>query len=210
MDFLKNMNTVTKGEMRTNRLIQAITLILAIFVVAFMVHSFVPAYASPTQAAEGYWRRTGQHDAYRIENFTVLEIRPDCGCDIVLASFLAAQGEETVQMISYVRVDRGPFGWYATRGQSAGKSPLPDPVLYVTDHDPEDYTQLIYGQVFSPQVSAVEVSFEDGETRRDTTDYGSFLLIAPDNHCFSELRLIDQDGKVIARYNQPRNDYYRP
>jgi hypothetical protein len=207
MDFLKNTTAVTQGEMRTNRLIQAITLLLAISVVAFMVRSLLPAYASPIQAAEGYWARAGQHNAYQVKNFEVLEIRPDCGCDIVLASFSADRGGEMVQMISYVRVDRGPFGWYATRGQSVGKSPLPDLVLYATDHNLDDYEQVIYGQVFSAEVSAVEVSFEDGETRRDTAEYGSFLMIAPDYHRFAELRLIGQDGAVLARYNQPRNDF---
>jgi hypothetical protein len=207
MDFLKNTTAATQGEMRTHRLIQAITLLLAIFVVAFMVRGFVPAYASPIQAAEGYWTRTGQHDAYQVEDFKVLAIRPDCGCEIILATFSANRSGVTVQMISYVRVNRGPFGWYATRGQSAGKSPLPDLVLYATDHNLDDYEQLIYGQVFSPQVSAVEVSFEDGETRRDTADYGCFLLIAPDYHRFAELRLIGQDGAVLARYHQARNDF---
>jgi hypothetical protein len=205
LDFLKNTTAATKGEMRTSRLIQAITLLLAIFVVAFMVRGFVPAYASPVQAAEGYWARAGQHGGYQVMNFEVLEIRPDCDCDIVLAGFLANRGEEAIQMISYVRVDRGPFGWYARRGQSVGKSPLPDLVLYATDHNLDDYEQVIYGQVFSPEVSTIEVSFEDGETRRDTADYGSFLLIAPDYHRFAELRLIRKDGSVLARYHRARN-----
>lgn len=207
MDFLKYTTTATKGEMRTNRLIQAITFLLAIFVVAFMVRGFLPAYASPIQAAERYWARTAHQDAYQVEDFEVLEIRPDCGCDIVLASFSTDQGEGTIRRISYVRVDRGPFGWYATRGQSAGKSPLPDLALYATDHNLDDYEQVIYGQVFSPEVSAVEVSFEDGETRRDTADYGCFLMIAPDYHRFAELRLIGEDGEVLARYDQPSNDF---
>ncbi|HZD57536.1 MAG TPA: hypothetical protein VE136_12465 [Anaerolineales bacterium] len=201
MDFLKNTTAATRGEMRTNRLIKAITLLLAIFVVAFMLRSFVPAYASPTQAAQEYWLRTGQHSAYQVENFEVLEIRPDCGCDLVLASFSANRAGETVETISYVRVDRGPFGWYATRGHSVSRSPLPDLVLYAIDHNLDDYEQLIYGQIFSPQVSAVEVSFEDGETRRDTADYGCFLMIAPDYHRFAELRLLGQDGSVLARYH---------
>lgn len=201
MDFLKNTAAVTQGEMRTNRLIKAITLLLAIFVVAFLVRSFVPAYASPIQAAEGYWSRSGQHAGYRVENFKVLEIRPDCGCDIVLASFSANRGGETVETISYVRVDRGPFGWYAVRGQSAAKSADPGLVLYSTDHNLDDYEQLIYGQVFSAEISAVEVSFDDGEIRRDTADNGCFLMIAPDYQRFTELRLIGQDGSVLARYH---------
>jgi hypothetical protein len=206
LDFLKDTTPATKGEMRTSRLIQAITLLLAISIVAFMVRSFLPAYTSPAQAAEGYWARAGQHGAYQVKNFEVLEIRPDCGCHIVLASFLADRGGQSVQMISYVRVDRGPFGWYARHGQSVGKPTVPDLVLYATDHNLDDYEQVIYGRVFSAEVSAIEVSFDDGESRRDSADYGSFLLIAPDYHRFAELRLIGQNGEVLASYHQPRND----
>jgi hypothetical protein len=176
--------------------------LIVIFVIALglWARSTLPAYASPEQAARQYWTRLNQDAPSPIVGFQVLDQRVLGARVLVLSSYSLARGSEAIQNVSYAFVRNGPFGWYVGHAQSVGKSPLPDRVLYAVDR--KDGEQLAYGRILSTDVAAVEVLFENGETRREAGSNGVFAILFPPGRQFAELRLVGQQGEILQRYSQ--------
>ena len=62
-----------------------------------------------------------------------------------------------------------------------------------------DRQTIFYGQVLSPQVSAVEVSFNNGKSLRDESLDGLFALVASGATGVCDIRVFGYDNQILQR-----------
>ncbi|MCY7322832.1 MAG: hypothetical protein LH660_13770 [Phormidesmis sp. CAN_BIN36] len=62
-----------------------------------------------------------------------------------------------------------------------------------------DRQTILYGQVLSPQVSAVEVTFNNGKSLRDESPDGLFALVAPGATGICDIRVFGYDNQILQR-----------
>jgi hypothetical protein len=119
----------------------------------------------------------------------------------------------TVQpVLSYRIVQRqgrewhaGKSGSYAGRGAQANNLSSKSERLidYGVDRTPtksRDRYTVFYGQVFSPKVAAVEVTFNNGKTLRDPVLDGMFALVAANATGICDVRVFGSDNQILQRY----------
>lgn len=57
--------------------------------------------------------------------------------------------------------------------------------------------RLLFGEILSPTVHTVEVVLDDGTIMRDGGEGGVFALYVDTNHTFCELRVFDDEGRLL-------------
>lgn len=62
-----------------------------------------------------------------------------------------------------------------------------------------DRYAILYGQVISPKVSAVEVTFDNGQILRDESSNGVFALVSPGATGVCELRVFGTDNQILQQ-----------
>lgn len=62
-----------------------------------------------------------------------------------------------------------------------------------------DRYTILYGQVISAKVSAVEVTFDNGRTLRDESSNGVFALVASGATAVCELRVFGADNQILQQ-----------
>ncbi len=62
-----------------------------------------------------------------------------------------------------------------------------------------DRQTILYGQVLSPQVSAVEVTFNNGKSLRDESPDGLFALVASGATGICDIRAFGYDNQILQR-----------
>ncbi len=126
---------------------------------------------------------------------------------VVLYSYVQPARDEmpAMQMFGHSLVERTALGTWQTHGGGAGGSSAPPPKEDWVDfgrgsgsNDQNSYS-LIFGRTLSPEVKAVEASFDDGQTLRDTTLDGFFVLITPKLVQACEMRVLGADDQVLRR-----------
>jgi hypothetical protein len=60
-----------------------------------------------------------------------------------------------------------------------------------------DRHTVLYGQVFSPKVTAIEASFDNGQVLRGDSSNGVFALVAPKASGVCEVRVIGIDNQIL-------------
>ncbi len=62
----------------------------------------------------------------------------------------------------------------------------------------ERYT-ILYGQILTPKVTAVEVTFDNGRVMRDEGLEGAFALVSPGSAGVCELRILGADNQILRK-----------
>jgi hypothetical protein len=62
-----------------------------------------------------------------------------------------------------------------------------------------DRYSIFYGQVVSPKVAAVEVTFNNGQTLRDPVRDGMFAIVAPGATGICDVRIFGTDNQILQR-----------
>lgn len=68
-----------------------------------------------------------------------------------------------------------------------------------TDPKAKDRYTVFYGEVLSPNVAAVEVTFNNGKVLRDTGIDGMLLLVAPGATGICDVRALGVDNQILQR-----------
>ena len=156
---------------------------------------------TPEAAAHAYFLRLSESSPYTITDWQVHAVRPYGEGQLVLASYTAANTDQpSTDTIAYAQVEQGRGSWSVVLGQSAGGSPLPELVMYSTTN--LRGTPLVYGRILSPEVYAVEATFDNGAVVRDFGTDGSFALVAPGASRLVELWALNDQQQVVQRYKQ--------
>jgi hypothetical protein len=98
----------------------------------------------------------------------------------------------------------GPSGSHVSRPGSANPlSTKSDPLIaYGSDRvatPTHDRYSIFYGQVLSPKVAAVEVTFDNGKILRDKVLDGMFALVAPGATGICDVRIFGADNQILQR-----------
>lgn len=65
---------------------------------------------------------------------------------------------------------------------------------------------LTYGKVLSPEVAAVEITFDNGKILRDEATNGVFVLISPGANHSCQMRVLGKNDKILRRINDVNFD----
>jgi len=100
-------------------------------------------------------------------------------------------------------------GWQLTNGGGGtANNTVPPPealvqyVISTPTGDDGSRSAIVCGQVLSPKVAAVEATFDNKQTLRDTTADGVFALLLPGASSVGEVRILGANNQVLRRDNQ--------
>jgi hypothetical protein len=130
----------------------------------------------------------------------------------------ASGAKQDEAVLSYRVIERAGMEWQ-TIGTGNHWSRIPDSSLKLIDSKLIDYgvgklskdTQhsstlyhnhpyaVFFGQVLSPMVSAVEVTFNNGKILRDSSTDGLFLLVSPGATSVCDVRILGTDNQILHR-----------
>lgn len=113
------------------------------------------------------------------------------------------------QVLSYRAVNRNRMEWhlsstgsYRSQIEEKGKpasAKLVDYGVNWTGGKGNDRHAVLYGQVISPQVSAIEATFNNGKSLRDESPDGLFALVAPGATGICDIRVFGYDNQILQR-----------
>jgi hypothetical protein len=115
------------------------------------------------------------------------------------------QRQPIAEMFNYYKVLRSERGWYVTHGSGFGGETVPaqQRLLLKTDRGVIDNDRylIVYGQVRTPDVAAVEILLSSGATARDAVagQVFAFDLLPTEDVC--EIRALGENGTLIERYD---------
>ncbi|MBD1844114.1 hypothetical protein H6F89_12015 [Cyanobacteria bacterium FACHB-63] len=112
-------------------------------------------------------------------------------------------------VLSYRIVKRNGMEWnlvdtgsYVTQQRKPAASKPKNLIEYsvgrTTTKGKERYA-VFYGEVLSPTVAAVEVTFNNGKVLRDNTLDGTLLLVAPGATAICDVRVLGVDNQILQR-----------
>lgn len=106
------------------------------------------------------------------------------------------------QVFGYSLAERRLVVWQQAKSHWTGRVEKPEPGQVIDFNiGADDEHAILYGRIFSQNVSTVEVILSDGRVLRDGTVDGMFALVGPvDGMC--ELRALDARGKVLQRVDR--------
>jgi hypothetical protein len=120
---------------------------------------------------------------------------------------------ETKNQLGYKIVARKGIGWQLVGGgehlevlpQSPGEL-----VQYGTSRNPnhQDRQAIIYGEILSPTVAAVEATFDNDKTLHDKGKGGIFVLAIPEAVGPREVRVLGTNGQTLQRDNKSLTTVY--
>ncbi|MBD1897261.1 hypothetical protein [Coleofasciculus sp. FACHB-129] len=148
------------------------------------------------------------------QDFRVLGTRQWSQGVVVLYSAICPSSDRqqaSPQILGHSVLVRKESGWEQIGNDSAefflDRPPLPPEQLvwygsgnYSNDKTGETYA-LTYGKVLSPEVAAVEITFDNGKILRDEATNGVFVLISPGANHSCQMRVLGKDGKILRRIN---------
>lgn len=108
------------------------------------------------------------------------------------------------QVFGYKVIRRAGMNWFVSSSDAYAVPPKSaSPKRFVqfwvsrsTSANGDRYT-ILSGQVFSPKVTAIEASFDNGQVLRNNASNGVFALVAPDAMEICEVRVIGLDNQIL-------------
>ncbi|HTL89926.1 MAG TPA: hypothetical protein VL134_11030 [Leptolyngbya sp.] len=171
--------------------------------------------ATPEEMIRRPFTCPGQSNA-EAKDFQVLTVRKWAQGIAVLSrgSCLDRQKDSTSQaMLSYQIVKHSGMEWnLISTGSSfnrhsettssettSSEKPLIEYNVGRTATQGKERHTIFYGEVLSPAVSAVEVTFNNGKVLRDTGLDGMLLLVAPGATGICDVRMLGVDNQILHR-----------
>lgn len=108
------------------------------------------------------------------------------------------------QAVGYTFVDQKNLKWYAHSSSWSGTYEALNPTHFVEigsnsggGSDAASNFSIVYGQVLTQDVAAIEVTFEDRQTQRDQPKNGVFAVVVPGILKACELRVFGAEGDLL-------------
>lgn len=158
-----------------------------------------------------------QSSELEVQNFRVLTVRKwergivalsrgQCPAE---ARSLRTKASTLQSTLSYRVLQRQGMEWrLSSTGSSLSQNPQPKTkspeklIQYTvgrTDPNAQERHTVFYGEVLSPTVAAVEVTFNNGKVMRDTGIDGMLLLVAPGATGICDVRALGVDRQILQR-----------
>lgn len=144
--------------------------------------------------------------------FQILKMYPVPNADttqVAFYRFLRLSGDtppRVTPMIGIEFIQRQPNQWSAQGGQVIARTaPAAALVDYIhsTHHIGPTTIETVFGFVVSPDVQAVEATFDTGQVMREPVVHESFVIVASGTRGIRELRVLDQHGQVLRHIAAP-------
>ena len=173
-------------------------IVVAMRQVAFPIRPHLgPIALAPETAAADMLNNRGT-----IRDFRVQSKRPWPGGVLVVHHYTVGMpGEPPRLEFGYALVELRRGGWSVFEAELQGIAPPPARVTYASAEVGSNL--LVYGQILDQRIAAVEMTTDTGQIVRGAVDNGGFGLVAPHAQALSELRILDQRGQIMERYDMP-------
>lgn len=118
----------------------------------------------------------------------------------------AGPGRQGVEGMGHTFVEQIDGKWYAAGSQWVGRRdrPKPEEVVEVGANsgggsDPRSQYSIVYGEVLTPEVAAVQVTFAGGVIEQARLHDGVFAAIVPGTAMACEAQVVAADGTVLRQ-----------
>ncbi len=112
---------------------------------------------------------------------------------------------ETQRVLGYKILRREGMNWLVEGSDGHAVTFVPSSTKHLAEYEvsyPTDATQkrytVLYGQVFSSRVAAIEATFDDGQVVRELTLSGVFALVLPKPAIVCEVRMLGVDNQILG------------
>ncbi|MEP0915958.1 hypothetical protein NC981_03940 [Leptolyngbya sp. DQ-M1] len=169
--------------------------------------------ATPEEVIRRPFTCPGQSEA-EAKNFQVLTVRKWSQGLVALYRGNCSSDRSTFQtksqpMLSYRVVKRSGMEWnlidtgsYVSQQSKSASSKSKKLIEYSvgrTTTKGKERQAIFYGEVLSPTVAAVEVTFNNGKVLRDNSLDGMLLLVAPGATAICDVRSLGVDNQILQR-----------
>jgi hypothetical protein len=120
---------------------------------------------------------------------------------LVLVSFLGLRRKNQVNTCLFIyEVVKGSLGWVAGNGGGCtppenNKDPLD---VFGGSHGQDSrFTSYTYGWINQGEITAAEVTWEDGETQQVSAVNRTYLAIRDGNHRYNTVKGLDTTGQIL-------------
>ncbi|MGI0487047.1 hypothetical protein ACN4EK_16525 [Pantanalinema rosaneae CENA516] len=148
-------------------------------------------------------------DHTKAKGFQVLSTHRWSKGMVVLYSALCPtqDGKSSLQRVfGHQVVQRNGMSWHVSSSDSYGTGRTPTSPEKLIEYgisrsqsqEGDRYT-ILYGQVLTPKVKAVEATFNNGMVLQQRTVNGSFALLSPDATDICELRILGKDNQILRQ-----------
>jgi hypothetical protein len=108
---------------------------------------------------------------------------------------------KVMDWLGYAEVERSGLGWQPRSGgaQTVDAAPVGTFVQYGTGSNGGEPNSpvFVYGERLVPEVLAVEATFDNGQTVRDGTADGIFVLATTNAHTLCEIRVLGENDTIL-------------
>jgi len=128
---------------------------------------------------------------------------------LVAYRFLRPTGDTPPRLIPGIGLQvvvREPDRWSPQTGKAIARTVGPPHLteyFHITHQFGGKTVTAVLGHVISPDVAAVEATFDDGQTLRTDVADQCFVIIAPGAKTIRELRVLNSAGEVLRRIESP-------
>lgn len=148
-------------------------------------------------------------DHTKAKGFQVLSTHRWSKGMVVLYSALCPtkDGKSSLQRVfGHQVVQRNGMSWHVSSSDSYGTGSTPTSPEKLIEYgisrsasqEGDRYT-ILYGQVLTPKVKAIEATFNNGMILRQPIANGSFALLSPDATDICELRILGKDHQILRQ-----------
>jgi hypothetical protein len=120
------------------------------------------------------------------------------------ASCPSKKHKGTERVMAYRILRREGMNWFAEgsdahkmKSKPTGKQLAQSNVSYTQDPQGSPYT-VLYGQIYSSKVTAIEAAFDNGKTIRTNSSSGLFSLVVPQALQVCEIRMLGADNQILG------------
>ncbi|HEY9615790.1 MAG TPA: hypothetical protein V6C64_03045 [Microcoleaceae cyanobacterium] len=148
-------------------------------------------------------------DHTKAKGFQVLSTHRWSKGMVVLYSALCPtkDGRSSLQRVfGHQVVQRDGMSWHVSSSDSYGTGSMPTSPEKLVEYgisrsqsrEGDRYT-ILYGQVLTPKVKAIEATFNNGVVLQQSTVSGAFALLSPGATDICELRILGKDNQILRQ-----------
>lgn len=128
---------------------------------------------------------------------------------LVAYRFLRPTGDTPPRLIPGIGLQvvlREPDRWSPQTGKAIARTAGPPHLIeyfHITHQLSGNTVTAVLGHVLSPEVAAVEATFDDGQTLQTKVVDDTFVIVAPGASTVQQLRVLNSAGEMLRRMELP-------
>lgn len=176
---------------------------LIVVVVAFVQGTFPAGHLGPIALAPQVAAADMLNNRGNIQDFHVQSVQPWKGNRLVVHHYMVVPpGQPARSEFGYALVELRRGGWSVFSAELAGSVAPPAQISYASTQ--LDQTLFVYGRTIDPQIKAIEITTNTGQSVRAIVENEGFAVLVPAAQQLQTLRALDAQGQVLEQHDKSK------